>query len=190
MKCAGKSINRGGIRRLFELDRLIRLGRFTSAQQVADDMEVSRRTIERDLDELRNDLGAELVYDRGKRCYEYAGKPITLPAQWLNEREIAIVLIAERALRIFTSTGFDSEIHPAFNKLLDPIRHDKKMMASILELCNSVHFHRPVEPVRESQGEFSVVLDAALRRRRLAFFYPAKGRLTGEGPVCTGEFWR
>lgn len=164
-------MKRGTIRRIYELDRMIRLGKLHTAEQAAGKFEVSTRTIERDLEQLRNDLGAELVYDKEKECYEYSGAPFVLPAQWLNEREIAILLIAERALRIFTNTSFDKEIHPTFNKLLDPIRHDKKTLEYIRDLCRSVYFHRPVEPLRDMRHEFSVVLDAIMQRKRLTITY-------------------
>jgi predicted DNA-binding transcriptional regulator YafY len=164
-------MKRGSLRRVYDLDRMIRLGKLESAEQAAQKFEVSTRTIERDLEQLRYDLGADLLYSKEKGCYEYAGKPFVLPAQWLTEREIAILLIAERALRIYTSTSFDSEIHPAFNKLLDPIRHDKKSLDYIRDLCNSVHFHRPVEPLRDMRHEFSIVLDAIMQRRRLSVAY-------------------
>jgi predicted DNA-binding transcriptional regulator YafY len=164
-------MKRGSLRRIYELDRMIRLGKLESPKQAAGKLEVTPRTIERDLETLRWDLGADLVYDKEKGIYGYAGKPFVLPAQWLTEREIAILLIAERALRIYTSTAFDSEIHPTFNKLLDPIRHDKKTIDYIRDLCNSVHFHRPVEPLRDMRQEFSIVLDAIMQRRRLSMTY-------------------
>jgi predicted DNA-binding transcriptional regulator YafY len=164
------TITRSSLSRIYELDRMIRLGKLHSAEQAARDHDVTRRTVERDLQELRA-LGAELRFNRGRRCYEYAGKPITLPAQWLTEQEIALILIAERALRVFTNTSFGDEVHPAFNKLLDPIRHDKRTIEYILALCNSVHFHRPIEPSRDMRGEFSVVLKAIMDRRRLSMLY-------------------
>lgn len=174
------SLNHGALRRIYELDRMIRLGKLASARQAARDLEVSARTIERDLELLRYDLGAELVYNNEERHYEYSGKPFTLPAQWLTEKEIAILLIAERALRIFTSTSFEAEIHPAFNRLLNPIRHDRKAIEYIHDLCNSVHFHRPVEPIRDVRREFTIVLDAIMQRKRLSMVYHTSGKRTGE----------
>lgn len=170
-------MKRGSIRRIYELDRMIRLGKLESAEQAAEDFEVTQRTIERDLEQLRYDLGADLKYNRERGRYEYAAgeKPFVLPAQWLTEREIAILLIAERALRVFTNTSFESEIHPTFNKLLNPIRHDKKTLENIRVLCNCVHFHRPIEPSRDMRHEFSIVLDAIMQRRRLRIRYRSAG---------------
>ncbi len=164
-------------RRIIDLDRMIRTGRLESAEKAARHFRVTRRTIERDLDELRNDLNATIKYNRSKRKYEYEGNPVTLPAQWMNEREIALILIAERALRVFTGTSFEKEIHPAFNNLLAPIRHDRKMMGKIRELCKSVIFFNPYEPVKDVQKEFSIILEAIMSNKRVSMEYRAiKGK--------------
>jgi predicted DNA-binding transcriptional regulator YafY len=168
-------MQRGTIRRIYELDRMIRLGRFTSAEAAAKELEVSRRTIERDIEELRYSLGAELVYDRAGGCYRYKDDAFTLPAQWLTEREIALILIAERALRAFTGASFAGEVHPAFNRLLAPIRHDRTRLQYVYDLCSAVHFHQPFAPARDVSAEFAAVLDAVMDRRRLSMFYDTSG---------------
>ncbi len=170
-------MKRASLSRIHELDRLIRLGRLRSAEEAARQFEVSRRTIERDLEELRL-LGADLRYNRSAGAYEYADASVTLPAQWLNEREPALILVADRALRVFTNTSFADQVHPAFNKLLDPIRHDRRMLDYIHDLCNSVHFHRPVRSGRDLRREFSVVLDAIMQQRRMSMVYHTSGRVS------------
>ena len=166
-------MSHASLQRIYDLDRLIRIGELHSADQAAEEIGVTRRTIERDLETLRHDLGAEdLRFNRAEGRYEYSSDPVvTLPGQGLNEREIAIVLIAERALRQFTGSSFQDEVHPAFNKLLNPIRHDKKAMEYIRDFCSSVYFHRPFEPIRDLRQDFSIVLDAIMRRRRLSITY-------------------
>jgi predicted DNA-binding transcriptional regulator YafY len=175
-------MKRGSIRRIKQIDTMIRLGTMRSAEQLAQEFEVSRRTIERDIEMLRLELGAEVVYNREKGCYEYKGKPLPLPGQWLNEREIAIMLIAERALRMYTGTSFTDEVHPVFNKLLNPIRDDKKAMEYIKDLCKSVYFYRPFGPMRDLRTEFSIVLNAIMERKRLSMKYQtaARGKTSDE----------
>lgn len=148
-------------KRLIELDRLIRLGRLKSAEQAASQFGVSRRTIERDLEGLRFELGARVIYNAKKKLYEYEGAAVTLPAQWLTRRELAIILIAERALRLYAGASFHREIHPVFNKLLEPVRQDKEAMDYIRELCASVEFERDAK-VENVKNQFSRLLDAIL----------------------------
>ena len=169
-------MKRGSIRRIYKLDSLIRLGRLSSAEDAAQEFEVSRRTIERDIEMLRLELNAEVRYNRTEGRYEYVGNPLPLPGQWLNEREIALMLIAERSLRVHTGASFSDEIHPVFNKLLNPLRDDKKAMGYIRDLCKSVCFHRPFLPLRDLRREFSVVLEAIMQRKRLSMRYQTAGK--------------
>jgi predicted DNA-binding transcriptional regulator YafY len=162
-------MKKASFRRIIELDRMVRQGKLKSASAAAEHFGVTQRTIERDLEELRHELGAQLKYNRTMGCYEYEGDPVTLPAQWMNERELAILLIAERALREHAGTSFHGEIHPAFNKLLNPVRHDRKMMASIRDLAGSVHFYHPAGHKQEFRQEFSIILDSILLRKRISF---------------------
>ncbi len=170
-------MKRGSIRRIYKIDSMIRLNRLHSAEDAARELEVSGRTIERDIEMLRLELNAEVKYNRAKGAYEYVGNPLPLPGQWLNEHEIAIMLIAERALRMYTAASFSDQVHPVFNKLLNPIRDNKKAMLYIKDLCRSVYFYRPFEPLRDLRKEFSIVLDAIMERKRLSMRYQtaAKG---------------
>jgi predicted DNA-binding transcriptional regulator YafY len=164
-------MNHSSFNRIYEIDRMIRQGRFSSAQEAARHFEVTRRTIERDLEQLRYSLNAEVAYDRKRRRYAYVGDPVTLPAMWLTEREIAILLIAERSLRACVGASFADEVHPAFNKLLEPIRHDRHTMDFVRDMCARIHFHRPYESAVDVREAFSRVLEAIMQRRRLAFEY-------------------
>jgi predicted DNA-binding transcriptional regulator YafY len=169
-------MKRGSIRRIYKIDSMIRLHRLRSAGEAAAEFEVSRRTIERDLSMLRLELDADVRYNRADGAYEYVGNPLPLPGQWLNEREIAIMLIAERSLRTCTGASFSDEVHPVFNKLLNPIRGDRKAMAYIRDLCKSVYFYRPFQPLRDLRKEFSIVLDAIMERKRLSLRYQTAAR--------------
>lgn len=159
------------LRRIYELDRMIRNGSLQSATQAATLFGVSQRTIERDIKELKIQFKAPIQYNRSKKNYEYTGGSITLPAQWMNERELAIMLIAERALRVFTGTSFEKEVHPAFNKFLDPVRHDKKLMKKIRGLCKSVIFFNPFDTFNDVHHEFSIILDAIMMNRCISMEY-------------------
>ena len=170
----------GSLRRIIELDRLIQLGRMTSTKQAAEELEVSRRTIERDLEMLRDDFGAEPKYNPHKKCYEYTGKAFPLPAQWLDRNEIALILIAEKALRIYTHAGFADEVHPAFNRFLNPIRPHEDVMEHIRELCKSVYFYRSFEPIRGLRREFSIVVSAIMDTKRLSMEYLSTKNIPGK----------
>ncbi len=163
-------MNRASFRRILRLDEMVRLGRLHSAAQAAAELEVSVRTVERDIETLR-DCHAEIEYDPRHRRYYYKDHSIMLPGQWLNEREIALILIAEKSLRVYAQAAFSDEVHPTFNRLLDPIRNQPETLEQIRELARCVCFYRSYEPTRGLRPLFQCVLDAMQSNRRLSVEY-------------------
>ena len=159
------------LRRVCELDTMIKNGALRSAQQAAEHFGVSRRTIERYIDQLKTNLNTSMRYNRKKKCYEYIDSSIPGLGLGLNERELAILLIAERALRVFTGTSFDNEVHPSFNKIIEPIRHDKQLMQRIRDLCKSVIFFNPFVESHDVHQQFSTILDAIMLTKRISMEY-------------------
>ncbi|MFP4520532.1 MAG: helix-turn-helix transcriptional regulator [Fibrobacterota bacterium] len=169
------NISRMSLCRIYEIDDMIKRGVFYSAESAAEHFQVSKRSIERDLELMRYNLGAEIFYSKQKKRYEYKDKSFSLPMNWLDENEIALVLIAEKALRIYTQTGFSEEIHPVFNKLLQPVKISGETMENVREKCRSVCFYRPFEPVKGLRNEFSIILDCIMNRKKIKMRYRKGG---------------
>ena len=65
----GKGIT--GFWRLYEIHRLISQGQHPNCSYLAEHFEVHRRTVERDIERLRDLFGAPIQYDRNKKGYCY-----------------------------------------------------------------------------------------------------------------------
>jgi Ankyrin repeats (3 copies) len=63
--------NKPQLHRLLALDRLIRDGKYPNALTFAREWEVSQKTIQRDIEFLRDMLGAPIKYDRAQNGYYY-----------------------------------------------------------------------------------------------------------------------
>ena len=63
--------NRVQLRRLLALDERIRMQRYPNCGGFAREWEVPRKTVQRDIDYLRDQLGAPLAYDQTHRGYSY-----------------------------------------------------------------------------------------------------------------------
>ncbi|MBN2035707.1 MAG: WYL domain-containing transcriptional regulator [Chitinispirillaceae bacterium] len=166
----------GSLSRIAELSQLIERGRLESAEQAAGQFEVSTRTIERDIEAIRTMLGVDIVFDRQKGRYVFGDYRFPIPGIGLTDQEFGILLIAERALRVFTHTSFDDKIHPVFNKLLAPVKKHKEVMETIRDFCNSVHFFRPFEPLQDVRNEFSILLEAIMQKKRISMVYQGSRR--------------
>jgi len=95
----------------------IRDGRTPNASTLARTLEVTPRTIQRDLDYLRDQLGAPIDYDPKRRGYFTTDPSYQLPVFTVTEGELLALFLAERALQQYQGTPFASELRRLFEKL-------------------------------------------------------------------------
>ena len=93
MENAPSSHSRPLLRRLLSIDSKIREGKMPNCTSLARDEEVSRRTILRDLDYLRDQLGAPIEYDPIKKGFRYSSPDWFMPAVRLSEGELLGLLV-------------------------------------------------------------------------------------------------
>lgn len=88
--------NKTALRRLLEIDRLVRAGGLPTVEKLARRFEVAERTVYRDLAYLRDQLGAPLAYRRtdGGGGYYYTDPNYVLPANFIRHGEMVGLLLA------------------------------------------------------------------------------------------------
>lgn len=148
--------------RLFEIDRLVRDGLYPNATRLARDCGVTRKTIQRDLDTLRWEMGAPIVYDAKRRGYCYAEPGYSLPAVTVTEQELFALVVAERAIDNYVGTPLEDPLRRAFAKLGGCLSADA---ATRLEFTPaSIHFVGTPGPT--ITAEVWKALHLAIRERR------------------------
>jgi predicted DNA-binding transcriptional regulator YafY len=90
---------RPSLERFAALDRALRAGRFPNATTLAGELEVSPRTVQRDIEFLRDRWGAPIAFDPARNGYSYADPTYRLAAVTLTEGELVGLFLAERVLR-------------------------------------------------------------------------------------------
>ena len=76
------------MRRLMELDALLRQGKYPNCSSFAQQWEVSSKTIQRDIEYMKYQLGAPIEYDALKRGFYYTDEFFMLPSITMNEGEL------------------------------------------------------------------------------------------------------
>ena len=92
------SMNR--LERLLRIDRLLRNKRPVPMSQIVEDIGVTRSTVTRDFEYLRDFLGAPIVYDREANGHHYdpQAEAFELPGFWLNQSELYALLATQQLL--------------------------------------------------------------------------------------------
>lgn len=105
--------------RLLELDRQIRAGDYPNCLKFAAYYEVSQKTIQRDVDFLRDQMNAPIEYDRERQGFYYKDKNWFLPALSLSEGDLFVLLVATKALDAYRGTPVAKELERVFTKITD-----------------------------------------------------------------------
>jgi predicted DNA-binding transcriptional regulator YafY len=113
--------------RIFELNRILQAARHpVSRQRLEEELECSRATIKRLIEDMRLHLNAPIVYDRDHNGYKYdlaEGAMYELPGLWFNASELHALLTVQQVL---------TSVEPG---LLDPhLRPLQKRIGDLLEL--------------------------------------------------------
>jgi predicted DNA-binding transcriptional regulator YafY len=163
--------------RVYRIEMLIRNRGHVSFKTLLEELEVSPATLKRDLDYLKDQLGAPIEYDRYLNGYkfgqEYRGQKHELPGLWFSERELYSLLMAHQLLSDLDSEGVISRhLQPLLDRIhqmLGPGEADAKALLKRVRIISPAKRPVPTE-------FFEMVGEALLKRRRLRMRYLTRGR--------------
>lgn len=105
-------------RHVLLIDLEIRAGRAPNCRQLADMLEVNRRTVLRDIEFLKYDLGAPVEYDPQRGGYFYTEPNWSLPSLRITEGELFALMVAEKALAAYAGTPWAARMKRAFDRMI------------------------------------------------------------------------
>lgn len=164
--------------RFYKIELMIRHRGQVSFEEMLAELEVSRATLKRDLQFLRDRMGAPIVYDRAENVYRFADEGHTgdkheLPGLWFDQKELYALLMAHHLLSDLDPEGTLSR---HMGPLLDRV-HQLLGSAEVdaTELMRRV---RIVGSARRAVGSqcFEVICAALLQRRRVQLQYFTRSR--------------
>jgi predicted DNA-binding transcriptional regulator YafY len=109
--------SRPPLNRFQEIFHAIKTGRYPNRTKLAETIEVTTKTIQRDIDYMSYQLSVPIEFDFARGGY-YFTKPMTdLPLFQLTEAELLSVFVAQKALEAYRGTAFEQPLRTAFQKL-------------------------------------------------------------------------
>ena len=103
--------------RLLFIDREINTGKHPNCSSLAEEWEVSCKTIQRDLDYMRYQLNAPLEYSAKHRGYFYTEKNFQLPAMDIKESDLFAIYLADKLLIQYEGTPIYDSLCSVFKKI-------------------------------------------------------------------------
>ena len=92
-------------------------GKFPNCRKLARELEVSSKTVMRDIDFMRDRLGLPIEYDQLQFGFRYT-EPVThFPTVEVSEGEVVALLVARKALEQYRGSPYERPLAAAFDKI-------------------------------------------------------------------------
>src|SRR5436305_14157755 len=110
-------LSRPPLERMLKIHDELRRGTLINCTRLVKALEVSRKTIVRDIAFMRDRLDLPIEYDPLIQAYRYTQPVTSFPTVNVTEGELLALLVAQRALEQYRGTPFHRPLEIAFGKL-------------------------------------------------------------------------
>ena len=160
--------SRPPLERMMAIHARVKAGRYPNCRKIAEELEVSSKTIQRDIDFMRYRLNLPIEYDPLRFGFYYTEEVMSFPTIDVSEGEIAALFVAQKALTQYQGTPFERPLRSAFRKITDGLKD--RMSFSWTDLENVISFHSAGASVADLEL-FETVSNAVLQSIELHFEY-------------------
>ena len=154
--------------RCARIDERLRSQSWPNATTLARELEVTTRTIHRDVDFLRDQLHAPIAFNAQKNGYYYSESSYRLPYFQLSEGEFVALFLGERLLQQYGQTPFAGDITRLFQKVTDLLH--EPMSIDLTHLGDTISFRQLATDPGEAK-QFGQLYRATREGRQLEIVY-------------------
>ena len=166
---------------MLRIHQAVEAGKYPNASTLARSLEVSTKSIQRDIEFMRDRMGLPLEYDGSRFGYYYTEKVGAFPTLQITEGELAALVIAEKALQQYRGTQFEKPLLSALRKIEQSL--PDTISLNLADLEQTISFRTRAEPI-VNLDTFDALAKATARRERLELRYRKPGS-RGEGEART-----
>jgi len=179
--------------RMMRFHNLVQEKSFPNCSRLAEEFEVTLRTIMRDVDFMKCRLNLPIEFDSHRNGYFYTHPVDQFPQLPFSEAEVFALLVAHKAVAQYRGTPFEHPLALAFRKLSRQL--DSATQYTLGNLGDALSF-RPFAPEDTDLETFEILTRALKERLVLKFQYrnlgteKARGRLVHPYHLgCVDNHW-
>lgn len=165
------------MQRMMQIHSAIKSRKFPNARTLGVELEMSPRSIARDIDFMRDRMQLPITYDELKHGYYYSQEVNSFPSLQISEGELFALLVAEKAMQQYRGTTFEKPLVSALKKMSEGLPDTVSFTFS--EWDDSISFRTTTEPMVNLQV-FDHLARATARREQLRLSYRKPGGKTDE----------
>jgi predicted DNA-binding transcriptional regulator YafY len=164
--------SRPPLARMLQIHDWLQREKYPNCNTMAREIEVSSRTIMRDLEFMKCRLNLPIAYHPQRYGFYYESPVDDFPNVPVTEAEVFAMLIAQKAVAQYRGTPFERPLQTAFQRLTSQLGQQTAYSLGSLE--QAVSF-RPFAPGDTDLQIFEVLARAVQEKRAVQFQYTALG---------------
>lgn len=165
-------LSRPPLERMLRIHDELRRGALINCTKLMKTLEVSRKTVVRDIAFMRDRLDLPIEFDAQIQAYRYTHPVNAFPTVHVTEGELLALLVAQRALQQYRGTPFHRQLEIAFEKLAGGLRD--RISFSPADELRAVSF-KNIGLGRTDLAVFNALSGAVLRQEEVTFAYQKPG---------------
>ncbi|MBI4623349.1 MAG: WYL domain-containing transcriptional regulator [Verrucomicrobia bacterium] len=169
---ARAQLSRPPLERMLRIHDELRRGALINCTKLMQALEVSRKTVVRDIAFMRDRLDLPIEFDAQIQAYRYTQPVNSFPTVHVTEGELLALLVAQRALQQYRGTPFHRQLEIAFEKLAGGLRD--RISFSPADELRAVSF-KNIGLGKTDLAVFNALSGAVLRQLEVAFDYRKPG---------------
>ena len=163
------------VERLYKIDQLLNERRAVAMNILEEVLGISKSTVKRDLEYMRDRLNAPIIWDRVLRGYVFdhsqpGAQRYALPGLWFNDQEIFALLTMYQLLSNLGNGLLTPHINPLLARLTMLLDSQEESADVIRKRIRILHMASRTE----RPENFEIVASATIKRKRLQFVYRAR----------------
>lgn len=150
------------------LHRELSAGAFPNCRKLAEELEVSSKTVQRDIDYMRDQLEYPIEWDQAHLGFYYTEPVSSLPGMEVSEGEVVALFVAQKALEQYRGTSFEKPLRATFQKITEGLAGQIRFQWTDVDAAISF---RGLGASIADLELFEIVSRTVLENRELAFDY-------------------
>jgi len=169
--------SRPPLERMLRIHQAIAAGKFPNKTTLGRELEISTKSIQRDVEFMRDRLGMPIAYHGSRFGYYYTEPVSAFPTLRITEGELVALVIAEKALQQYRGTQFEKPLLSAIRKIEQSLPDTISVNLAAIE--QTISFRTRAEPILDLKI-FDVLAKATAQRQQLKLLYRKPGSQRAE----------
>src|SRR5260370_24421420 len=138
-------LTRPPLERMLKIHQALQAEKYPTALVLAKELEVSPKSVHRDLEFMRDRLELPIEWEPKRFGYHYTEEVNAFPTLQITEGELVSLVVAEKALQQYRGTSFEKPLLSAIRKMEQSL--PDTISLNLSDLDQAISFRTSAEPI-------------------------------------------